>query len=67
MKLIDTINMCSHLQRKLFDAGGEYRALRSASVICYPFVPDHLDANRPSLRCRWSAHEAPPRSAHPSI
>ena len=33
MKLIDTINMCSHLQRKLFDAGGEYRALRSASVI----------------------------------
>ena len=24
---IDTINMCSHLQRKLFDAEGEYRAI----------------------------------------
>lgn len=52
MNPIDPTNMCSHLQRKLFDAGGEYRALRSASVICYPFVPDHLDANRPALRCR---------------
>lgn len=28
MKLIDTTNMCSHLQRKLFDADGEYRAIR---------------------------------------
>ena len=28
MKWIDTTNMCSHLQRKLFDAGGEYRAIR---------------------------------------
>jgi len=26
MKQIDTTNMCSHLQRKLFD--GEYRAIR---------------------------------------
>ena len=25
---IDTTNMCSHLQRKLFDANGEYRAIR---------------------------------------
>ena len=25
---IDTANMCSHLQRKLFDAEGEYRAIR---------------------------------------
>jgi len=25
---IDTKNMCSHLQRKLFDAEGEYRAIR---------------------------------------
>ena len=25
---IDTTNMCSHLQRKLFDAEGEYRAMR---------------------------------------
>jgi len=25
---IDTTHMCSHLQRKLFDADGEYRALR---------------------------------------
>ena len=25
---IDTTNMCSHLQRKLFDADGEYRAIR---------------------------------------
>ena len=25
---IDTTNMCSHLQRKLFDAKGEYRAVR---------------------------------------
>ena len=25
---IDTTNMCSHLQRKLFDAEGEYRAIR---------------------------------------
>ena len=24
---IDTTNMCSHLQRKLFDAVGEYRAI----------------------------------------
>ena len=24
---IDTTNMCSHLQRKLFDAEGEYRAI----------------------------------------
>ena len=28
MKLIDTINMCSHLQRKLFAPDGEYRAIR---------------------------------------
>ena len=25
---IDTTSMCSHLQRKLFDAEGEYRAIR---------------------------------------
>ena len=25
---IDTTNMCSHLQRKLFDGDGEYRAIR---------------------------------------
>ena len=25
---IDTTNMCSHLQRKLFDTEGEYRAIR---------------------------------------
>ena len=25
---IDTTNMCSHLQRKLFSADGEYRAIR---------------------------------------
>ena len=25
---IDATNMCSHLQRKLFDADGEYRAIR---------------------------------------
>ena len=25
---IETTNMCSHLQRKLFDADGEYRAIR---------------------------------------
>ena len=25
---IDTTNMCSHLQRKLFDAEGEYQAIR---------------------------------------
>ena len=25
---IDTTNMCSHLQRKLFDADGEYRMIR---------------------------------------
>jgi hypothetical protein len=25
---IDTTNMCSHLQRKLFDANGAYRAIR---------------------------------------
>ena len=25
---IDTTNMCSHLQRKLFDADGEYSAIR---------------------------------------
>ena len=25
---IDTTNMCSHLQRKLFNAEGEYRAIR---------------------------------------
>ena len=25
---IDTTNMCSHLQRKLFDADGAYRAIR---------------------------------------
>ena len=25
---IDTTNMCSHLQRKLFDAEGPYRAIR---------------------------------------
>ena len=28
MKLIDTTNMCSHLQRKLFSQDGEYRAIR---------------------------------------
>ena len=28
MKLIDTTNMCSHLQRKLFAPNGEYRAIR---------------------------------------
>ena len=27
-KKIDTNNMCSRLQRKLFDANGEYRAIR---------------------------------------
>jgi len=27
-KMIDTTNMCSHLQRKLFDADGEYSAIR---------------------------------------
>ena len=27
---IDTTNMCSHLQRKLFDAEGEYRRIREA-------------------------------------
>ena len=26
--MIDITNMCSHLQRKLFDADGEYRAIR---------------------------------------
>ena len=26
--MIDTTNMCSHLQRKLFDADGEYRKIR---------------------------------------
>ena len=26
--MIDTTNMCSHLQQKLFDADGEYRAIR---------------------------------------
>ncbi len=28
MKSIDTTNMCSHLQRKLFAPDGEYRAIR---------------------------------------
>ena len=28
MKLIDTTNMCSHLQRKLFAENGEYCAIR---------------------------------------
>ena len=28
MKSIDTANMCSHLQQKLFDAEGEYSAIR---------------------------------------
>ncbi len=28
MKLIDTTNMCSHLQRKLFTENGEYCAIR---------------------------------------
>ena len=28
MMNIDTTNMCSHLKRKLFDAEGEYRAIR---------------------------------------
>lgn len=28
MKLIDTTNMCSHLQRKLFAPDGEFRAIR---------------------------------------
>ena len=28
MKLIDTTNMCSHLQRKLFALDGEYCAIR---------------------------------------
>ena len=32
MKLIDTINMCSHLQRKLFAPDGEYRAIREQIV-----------------------------------
>ena len=27
---IDTTNMCSHLQRKLFAADGEYRAIQEA-------------------------------------
>ena len=27
-EMIDTTNMCSHLQRKLFNADGEYRAIR---------------------------------------
>jgi hypothetical protein len=27
MTTIDTTNMCSHLQRKLFDANGEYRQI----------------------------------------
>ena len=27
-KKIDTTNMCSHLQRKLFDADGAYRTIR---------------------------------------
>lgn len=27
---IDTTNMCSHLQRKLFDMNGAYRAIREA-------------------------------------
>ena len=26
--MIDATNMCSHLQRKLFDADGEYRTIR---------------------------------------
>ena len=26
--VIDTTNMCSHLQRKLFDADGEFRKIR---------------------------------------
>ena len=26
--MIDTTNMCSHLQRKFLDADGEYRAIR---------------------------------------
>lgn len=26
--IIDTANMCSHLQRKLFTENGEYRAIR---------------------------------------
>ena len=28
MKWIETTNMCSHLQRKLFAPDGEYRAIR---------------------------------------
>ena len=28
LKPIDTTNMCSHLQRKLFAENGEYRAIR---------------------------------------
>ena len=28
MKTIDTANMCSHLQKKLFEESGEYRAIR---------------------------------------
>lgn len=28
MKWIDTTNMCSHLQRKLFAPDGEYRTIR---------------------------------------
>ena len=28
MTKIDTTNMCSHLQRKLYDAEGAYRAIR---------------------------------------
>ena len=27
METIDTTNMCSHLQRKLFDANGEYHKI----------------------------------------
>ena len=33
MKSIDTANMCSHLQRKLFDADGEYSAMWYAGFV----------------------------------
>jgi hypothetical protein len=30
MKAIDTANMCSHLQKKLFESGGEYYSIWQA-------------------------------------
>ena len=32
---IDTTNMCSHLQRKLFDENGEYHVVRSRQLHIY--------------------------------